>query len=1331
MSDLVIRAEGDFEPIKRGLTDLQKEGANLGNVFQKTRAQVQQFAEAGTGIDEFKKRQLEAVEAVKLFELAIIKAHQGGAQNLEKSIENLERLKAELAAVTSEYNRYVNEVKKGQKTIDENADEQARAMKELMERRKELIREEVTAIQNYERGLKAERDKNIGEQREAWEKLHARRKELARLTVQAEKDAVEKIRLEEAGLHAYENRLRQENEAAWKALLERRKALTKAEADARAAYERRAQEAARKTRAENQALLGTLKSLAVGWLGIRLGNFISQTLEAAQAMERIRLALDTATGSAEKGAEAFEYARGISRQYGVDLQTTAKQLGLFTAATEGFGLKVEHSRYIFEAFTKASRALGLSADDLQGIFTALQQILSKGVVQMEELRQQLGDRLPGAINFFSKAIGIPIEQLFKLTQKGLVPANESMLLFAKTIDERFGPGVAKAMTGVQATITRVKNDLFELRAEFGRSFVMGATEGIKDLDQELQDLKESAGQSGDSLGRLAASVEPFIAGWLKYISILTSGVAEATDGIRVVISTVITGLAALAANGMRILEAFSRAIGKDDWAKSYAEGVKKAESVALEFTQKTTSAMEAWQRNHKKTIGLIGDAWSDLAGGQDAYTQALIETKVAQEDFDAAFAMTSSLNEKAQTAALAKIEARAIATDELLRKTDAEIAAAKTAGATEERMHELAQRRMTLQIELNKTVEKTLTGYEKLGKDAPPKIREIAKEWNIVSEATREHQMEVEKVRAQYDKDIFGGGIDQLHQMTEALLASVAANVKLGVTGPETMKKILEEARKLALAYREQGAAGDEMYAKLIAAMEKLGFTTDDLTKSNDDLKDSQKQLKESSKQLTDQFREQEKAAKAAADAAKSALEKATEALAETRAELAKLDEKPIRTIEEVNREFELRQKLPSQQRAVEAARGTYEQTQEDLQRAGIETDVTRWMGKGLEGEEIAPLIGNAMQLAGNEFNQQIGPVIGGVQGLGLASAEAADGVTQFVSTLQGYVQSGFKGALPEMPQGMQVTPTNVFGETPPLPFAQSGIGPMYQPGEDAKSWQEIAKAQEELAKGGMVDLTRKADELAIAMAEADQHTNTMWEGMQNIEESSYSAARALEATGESVVVINGVAMTMGQLADATELYGSFAPTAAEATQQFAEAGWDAGGAYNELTSQLELMYDRTGEVATVAERVGDVFMRWGEDGKITLTNFTAEMGLTGDEVKALGGTVDETTEGFEYWGKSVDTVAEILKLRANPQLSETEQFLQSINSGTTDLGEKGVESVGLLKTAWEEIKTVINEANELLRQHIALAQQAGGAVGDGAAPSGETPDNLNPGSIQ
>ena len=63
------------------------------------------------------------------------------------------------------------------------------------------------------------------------------------------------------------------------------------------------------------------------------------------------------------------------------------------------------ARNIFTAVAGAARVMGASADDARGIFTALEQIVSKGTVSAEELRGQLGERLPGAFQIAARRYG--------------------------------------------------------------------------------------------------------------------------------------------------------------------------------------------------------------------------------------------------------------------------------------------------------------------------------------------------------------------------------------------------------------------------------------------------------------------------------------------------------------------------------------------------------------------------------------------------------------------------------------------------------------------------------------------------------------------------------------------------------------------------------------------------------------------------------------------------------------------------------------------------------------------------------------------------------------
>ena len=69
--------------------------------------------------------------------------------------------------------------------------------------------------------------------------------------------------------------------------------------------------------------------------------------------------------------------------------------------------------------------MGLSVENQERAFLALNQMMSKGTVQAEELRGQLGEALPGAFGIMAKAVGVTEKELQNMMKAGEVLADES------------------------------------------------------------------------------------------------------------------------------------------------------------------------------------------------------------------------------------------------------------------------------------------------------------------------------------------------------------------------------------------------------------------------------------------------------------------------------------------------------------------------------------------------------------------------------------------------------------------------------------------------------------------------------------------------------------------------------------------------------------------------------------------------------------------------------------------------------------------------------------------------------------------------------------------
>ena len=209
---------------------------------------------------------------------------------------------------------------------------------------------------------------------------------------------------------------------------------------------------------ETQKFSGSLKGvgaeIAAAFSVAAVVAFTKQLYTTTSAFEGLKTSIDFATGSQKEGAKNFQYLINLAQKYGKDLQSLAGAYSSFTAASNLAGIKLSESNKIFESAVKASTALGKSNEDTQGILLAFSQIVSKGTVQAEELRGQIGERLPGAFNLAAKAMGVTTKELNKMLEQGQVISADFLPKFAKELDNAFGEGAEKKMFSLTAALGR-------------------------------------------------------------------------------------------------------------------------------------------------------------------------------------------------------------------------------------------------------------------------------------------------------------------------------------------------------------------------------------------------------------------------------------------------------------------------------------------------------------------------------------------------------------------------------------------------------------------------------------------------------------------------------------------------------------------------------------------------------------------------------------------------------------------------------------------------------------------------------------------------------------
>ena len=194
--------------------------------------------------------------------------------------------------------------------------------------------------------------------------------------------------------------------------------------------------------------------------------------QAGLEMERIELTMKSVTGSTRAAGVEFDFVSREADRLGLNLQKTAQSYAQVMAAARGTKLEGQGARDVFVAISEASAVLGLSAADSEGILRALNQMISKGTVQAEELRGQLGERLPGAFNIAAKAMGVSTAELGKMLEQGKVLAEDFIPKFAAEVKKTYGKDVPAAAESARASFERMHNSIFNIKTMLAKSGIM-------------------------------------------------------------------------------------------------------------------------------------------------------------------------------------------------------------------------------------------------------------------------------------------------------------------------------------------------------------------------------------------------------------------------------------------------------------------------------------------------------------------------------------------------------------------------------------------------------------------------------------------------------------------------------------------------------------------------------------------------------------------------------------------------------------------------------------------------------------------------------------------
>ena len=389
---------------------------------------------------------------------------------------------------------------------------------------------------------------------------------------------------------------------------------------------------------------------ALGAAVATVGVAVRPVVEATIALDQMRRTLTTVTGSADEAERQIDFLRKTSQQSGQAFTESGLAYAKFAASALQSGLSIKQVQDVFKSVSLAAGNLGLSSDQAKRALEALSQMAGKGVIGMEELRQQLGDALPGVLPLLAKELGLTTQALNKVVESGNLLSQEGIPAIGRAL-QALQPqdGV---VNGMIATWNRFINVVKEAGTRLTEGPLGGAAgvvlknlaEGVKALAFVAVSASEGISLLGKTIGATTAFLAGGGRGFDEYKRTISEfalqsaenitkfaetarGAGTATDGLGAATGRLGKSFASLSLEQQKGLDQLQAQVSASNKLAEAAKAQGDALITLAALTGDETEAREASARAAELSVA--------AAEREEAATQALVialrEAKVQNE----------------------------------------------------------------------------------------------------------------------------------------------------------------------------------------------------------------------------------------------------------------------------------------------------------------------------------------------------------------------------------------------------------------------------------------------------------------------------------------------------------------------------------------------------------------------------------------------------------------------------------------------------------------------------------------------------------------------------
>lgn len=205
-----------------------------------------------------------------------------------------------------------------------------------------------------------------------------------------------------------------------------------------------------------------------GVTGVTVGVTMLTTagVRATMEMEKWVGMLTAASGAQSFVARDLEWLTKTADQYGQSIKVIVPSYAQFATSARLANVSLRDQRDIFESVLMAGTSLRWNTDQVGRAFLALEQMMSKGQIQAQEIKLQLGQVLPGAFEIMAMAAGKSQKEFLKMMEQGEAYTKDLLPKFAEKLREIYAEAAKLGAISIQSDIGRYETAMFNFTKAF-------------------------------------------------------------------------------------------------------------------------------------------------------------------------------------------------------------------------------------------------------------------------------------------------------------------------------------------------------------------------------------------------------------------------------------------------------------------------------------------------------------------------------------------------------------------------------------------------------------------------------------------------------------------------------------------------------------------------------------------------------------------------------------------------------------------------------------------------------------------------------------------------